>query len=184
MDTIPGAKFEKLILIEPYLAELFKRSNARVAADKDFAYIYEDIEQFRKHQADKTISLQEQQRLKEKDEAEARQKARDKERLARKDPDRKIYELALKQLDLPGLPPPVEKTNTAAKSFAGKTSGFGVSTNSASVTPKLPTPLEGLLDEDEEDRPPAVDATLEEAERILVDYISLLSQKSLLTVNR
>ncbi|MEK7706686.1 MAG: carboxy terminal-processing peptidase [Verrucomicrobiota bacterium] len=184
-DTIPGAKFEKLNLIEPYLAELFKRSNARVAADKDFAYIYEDIEQFRKHQADKTISLQEQQRLKEKDEAEARQKARDKERLARKDPDRKIYELALKQLDLPGLPPPVEKTNTAAKSFAGKGGGFGVSTNSASVTPRLPTPLEGLLDEDEEeDRPPAVDATLEEAERILVDYISLLSQKSLLTVNR
>ena len=182
-DTIPGAKFEKLNLVGPCLAELLRRSNARVAADQDFAYIREDIEKFRKYQADKTISLQEQQRLKDKDEAEARQKARDQERLARQDPDRKIYELALKQLDLPGLPPPVEKTNAAAKVFAGKGGGSGVSTNSASVTPRLPTPLEGLSDEDEEDHPSAVDATLEEAERILVDYISLLSQKSLLTVN-
>jgi carboxyl-terminal processing protease len=183
-DTIPGAKFEKVNLVEPCLGELLKRSSSRVAADKDFAYIREDIEQFRKHEADKTISLNEQQRLKERDEAEARQKARGKERLARKEPDRKIYELALKQLDLPGLPPPVEKTNTATQIVAGKSGSFGVSSNSASVVPKSPAPLGALDEEDEEEKPPAVDATLEETERILVDYISLLSQKSLLSANR
>jgi carboxyl-terminal processing protease len=182
-DTIPGAKFEKLNLVGPCLSELLRRSNARLATDKDFAYIREDIEQFRKHQADKTISLQEQQRLKEKDEAEARQKARDKERLARQESDRKIYELALKQLDLPGLPPPVENTNAAARAFAGKGGGFGASTNSAFVAPKLPATPGGVDGDEDEDLPPAVDATLEEAERILVDYISLLSQRSLLTVN-
>jgi carboxyl-terminal processing protease len=183
-DTIPSAKFEKLNLVAPCLSELLKRSNHRVTSDQDFAYVREDIELFRKNQADKTISLNEKQRLKEKDELEARQKARDQERLARKEPDRKIYELALKQLALPGLPPPVEKTNAAAKSFAGKAASFGTSTNSASVAPKPPAPP-GELDEDEaEETPPAVDAALEEAERILVDYIALLSQKSLVTVNR
>jgi hypothetical protein len=145
-----------------------------VAADQDFAYIREDIELFRKNQADKTISLNEKERLKERDEAESRQKARDKERLARKNPDRKIYELVLKQVDLPGLPPPVEKTNVAPNSLAGKTGGFGAGTNSAAFA-SLPPKASGGLDEDEpEEPPPAVDAALEEAERILVDYISLL----------
>ena len=95
------------------MPELRKRSAERVAADKEFAYVREDIELFKKHQADKTISLNEKQRLKEQEEAEARQKARDKERLARPEPPEKVYELTLKQADLPGLPPPVAKTNAA-----------------------------------------------------------------------
>ncbi|MCU0784047.1 MAG: carboxy terminal-processing peptidase, partial [Verrucomicrobia bacterium] len=184
-DTIPSANFDKLNLVEPCLGELLKHSNQRVTTDQDFAYIREDIGLFRKHQEDKTISLNEQQRLKEKDEAEARQKARDKERLARKDPDRKIYELALKQTDLPGLPPPVAKTNALAKSLAANVGASGASTHSASAASQLPSPGGSLDEEDEEEeKPPAVDVTLEEAEHILVDYISLLSQKSLLTVNR
>ena len=60
-----------------------KRSTERVATDKEFSYIRQDIEFFKKQQADKTISLNEQVRLKEKEEADARAKARDKERLAR-----------------------------------------------------------------------------------------------------
>src|SRR5205823_8089958 len=111
-DAIPGRKFDKVNLVAPCLADLLKRSNERVTTNQDFGYIREDIEQFRKNQADKTVSLNEQARLKEKEEADARQKARDKERLARKDADLKVYELALKQVDLPGLPPPVQKTNT------------------------------------------------------------------------
>ena len=183
-DTITGAIFQKLNLVAPCLSELLKRSNDRVATNKDFAYIHEDIALFRKHQAEKTISLNEQLRLKEKDEADARQKARDKERRTRKAPERKIYELALKQLDLPGLPPPVEKTNAAAKSFAGKDAGFGASSNSASVTSKSLT-APGDLDTAEGDgESPAVDAALEEAKLILVDYIALLSQKNLLSANR
>jgi len=183
-DTIPSAEFEKLNLVAPCLAELLKRSSDRVATNKDFAYIHEDIALFRKHQADKTISLNEQERLKEKEEAEARQKARDKERLARKEPDRTIYELTLKQLDSPGLPPPVGKTNLLANTLTTKDAGFGASTNTASVALKSPAaPLDPDAD-NEEEKPPAVDAALEEAERILVDYISLLSQKNLVSANR
>ena len=85
----------------------------------------EDIEQFKKHQADKTISLNEKQRLKEQDEAEARQKARDKERLARPEPPEKVYELTLKQAALPGLPPPVTKTNAALAKLSAPCRGSG-----------------------------------------------------------
>ena len=182
-DPIPSAKYDKLNLVEPFLGELLKRSSDRVAKDKDYDYIREDIDLFRKKQADKTVSLNERERLKEKDEAEARQKARDKERLARKESDHKIYELSLKQVDLPGLPPPVEKTNALARSSAARSGTPGISTNSAAVSPSPSAPVEGLEDEPDEEKPPAVDAMLEETEHILSDYISLLSRKSLLTVN-
>src|SRR6185436_6689559 len=108
---VPRAPYQKQNNVMPVLADLLQRSTQRIGTNQDYAYIREDIELFRKNQQDKTISLNEKQRLKEKDEADARQKARDKERLARKEADHKIYELALKQVDLPGLPPPVEKTN-------------------------------------------------------------------------
>ena len=90
-DTIPSAKYKHLDMVDPYLAELRKRSGQRVIADKDFAYVLEDIEQFKKAQADKTISLNEKQRLQEKEEFDLRQKTRDKERRARKDPQEKVY---------------------------------------------------------------------------------------------
>ncbi len=183
-DTIPSARFDKLNLVAPCLAELLKSSTERVEKDKDFAYIREDIELFRKNQDDKTISLNEKERLKEREEAEDRQKARDKERRSRKEPTRTIYELTLKTAELPGLPPPVEKTNDLAKSSSVKSGNSGASTNSASVARASATPAEALDEDDTEDKPPTVDATLEETERILVDYISLLSQKSLLSANR
>ena len=113
-DTIPSTKYDHFNLVEPYLGELRRRSVERVAADKEFAYVREDIELFKKRQADKTISLNERQRLKEQEENEARQKARDKERLTRPEPQEKVYEITLKQADLPGLPPPVARTNADA----------------------------------------------------------------------
>lgn len=175
-DEIKSAKYDKLDLVEPYLGELLRRSATRTATNQDFVYIREDIEQFRKIQNDKTVSLNEAERLKEKEEAEARQKGRDKERQARKEADKKIYELALKQVDLPGLPPPVQKTNAVTAQTSGAT---GFSTNSASVASGPVVPATRLDDEDAEPPPPAVDATLEEAERILTDYIRLLEKKNL-----
>ena len=139
----------------------------------------EDIELFKKHQADKTISLNEKQRLKEQDEAEARQKAREKERLARPEPPEKVYEITLKQADLPGLPPPVAKTNAALAKLSGRAgAGYsGVSTNSAAAA----APAGDNLDEADADRPAAPDEPLIEAEHILVDYLSVLPKGNLLT---
>ena len=181
-DTIKSAKFEKLNRVGPFLSELLQHSNERLATNQDYLYVREDIEQFRKNQADKTISLNEKQRLKEKEEADARQKARDKERLARKDAETKIYELALKQVDLPGLPLPVQKTNALlAKATAVFRPTAGTGTNSASITPPATAAGAKFDEDDDEEKPAAVDAALEEAERILGDYISLLSRKNVAT---
>ena len=186
-DTISKAKFEGLNRVTPAcLTELLKRSTDRVATNQDFVYVREDIEQFRKRQADKTISLNEKQQLKEREENDARQKARDQERRARKEPDQKVYELTLKLVDQPGLPPPVEKTNvvTAANPEHNGAGRPVVKTNSVSDLASVTEPPASPDEESEEQKPPPVDATLNEAEHILVDYISLLSDEEMITVNR
>jgi len=182
-ETISSAPYDRFNLVEPYLLELRKHSAERVAAEKEFAYVREDIEQFKKHQADKTISLNEGQRLKEQEEAEARQKTRDKERLARPEPPEKVYELTLKQAALPGLPPPVTKTNAALAKLSARPGAAlpGASANTA-VASTGPAPGEESLDDAEAEKPPVTDAPLVEAEHILVDYLSVLPKGNLVTV--
>jgi len=165
-DTVPTAKYEKLDRVTPFLPELLSRSSDRVATNQEFGYIREDIEQFRKLQSENSISLNEKERIKEWEEEDARQRARDKERLARKNVEPTVYELTLKQAGLPGLPSPVTKTNTAAASLT------------AAGQPGHPD------GDAEEDAPPAVDATLEETQRILVDYIGLLARKGIASTER
>lgn len=174
-DTIPSAKYDKVNMVQPYLSELLKRSNERVATNQDFVYVRQDIEEFRKQQDDKSISLNEKLRLKEKDELEARQKARDKELLARKDPDEKVYELTLKQADLPGLPAPVQKTNSLAFK-----PNLNLTGTNATVAVKAPPTDVTESDEDleMEGKPPAVDANLNETEQILLDYLQLASKQN------
>jgi carboxyl-terminal processing protease len=184
-DTNAPAQFDRTGMIEPYKAELLKDSEARVTASKDYDYVREDIEQYKKHQADKTISLSESQRLKEKSESEARQKARDKELAARQEPDVKTYELTLHDVDQPGLPAPVAKTNAVAK--AGETKA-GATTAAASTNATLaaqtPRSADGEEDEADEPKPTPVDFALEESEHILVDYLRLLEKSKVLTSNR
>ena len=81
-DTIPSANYSKLNLVQPYLDELLRRSNGRIATNQEFIYTRQDIAEFQKLQADKTASLNEHERLKERQEADARQKARDRTRRA------------------------------------------------------------------------------------------------------
>lgn len=179
-DTIPSAKFDALNLVAPYLPELRKRSDERVAADKEFSYVREDIALYKKQQADKTLSLNETQRLKEKNEADARQKARDKERLTRKEPQQKVYELTLKEASLPGLPPPVQKTNTTlAKVSGGKPAASGTNAPGATNVAAAENPDETA----DEEKPPAFDEPLAETESILVDYLSVLPKGNLVTVS-
>src|SRR6185295_19426847 len=71
-DTVPSAKYEPVNVIPPALPELRKRSEARVNSDRDFAYVREEIERFKKAREEKSISMNEAERLKEKKEAEAR----------------------------------------------------------------------------------------------------------------
>jgi len=61
-DTVPTTKFDKVNLIPPVLPELRKRSLERVAADPDYNFVRQEIERFKKAQADKTLSLNEAER--------------------------------------------------------------------------------------------------------------------------
>jgi len=142
--------------VKPYLAELQARSRQRVEKDKDFSYIREDIEEFRKEQADKSLSLNEAERLAEQKTENARAEVRRKERLSRKKSDEKIYALTLKNIDLPELQPPNVKTNSVAAANKNARMNAGE-------------------DETPTDQPP-VDPTLEETKRILADYIELLKK--------
>jgi Periplasmic protease len=177
-DTIPSAKYDKLNMVEPYVEELRKQSAQRIASEKDFAYLREDIELFKKQQNDKTISLNETKRLEEKDEIESRDKAREKERRARKASNEIVHELTLKQVDLPGLPAPAQKTNSVSRLDINSPS---VPTNAAAVAAAAGVDEDRDFDADEDKVPPP-DVTLTEAEHILVDYLSALKQ-GVLTVN-
>jgi carboxyl-terminal processing protease len=171
-DNIPSAKYDQLNQVAPYLQDLLSRSNERISTNQDFVYIREDIEQFRKFQAEKTISLNEKERLKEMEDNEAREKARNQERLARKAPEPTVYELTLKQAELPGLPAPTVKTNTLHSKLTG--------------APGATHPVVANDDpggESDGETAPVTDATLEEAGQILMDYVGLLRQKGVAAVN-
>jgi carboxyl-terminal processing protease len=167
-DTISPTNYTKLNLVQPYLDELLQRSTRRVATNQDFIYIRQDIDEFQKMQADKTASLNERERLKKLQEDDARQKARDQERAARKAPDMKVYELTVENAGEPGLPPPLGETNRMAA-------------NPTLQPSPLPTPV-GTTTEPMP-KPTAVDPMLDETERILEDYISLSSSNQMLIAN-
>jgi carboxyl-terminal processing protease len=154
-DSVTSADhLEQLELnrVKPYLAELKERSRLRLAKDKDFSYIREDIEEYRKEQADKSLSLNETERIAEQKAETDRAEARKKERLSRKKPNEKVYDITLKNVDQP-LQPLVVKNNGTAKNPD--------------------------LDGDEDEAPhgtPSIDPTLDETKRILRDYIELLKK--------
>jgi len=154
-DVVKSARYEKFNMVQPYLSDLMSLSSERLATNQEYIYIREDIEQFRKYQASNAVSLNEKQRIKEWEEEDTRQRTRDKERLARKATPPTVYELMLKQVDLPGLPEPVAKTNAVVAK------------------------VEGASDDDElgTETPPPIDAALEETQQIMMDYIKLMSVK-------
>jgi len=119
-DTVPAAKFEPVNVIPPLLPELRKRSELRVATDKDFAWMRDEIERFKKVREEKTVSMNEDERWKEKKENEARAEARKKELKSRALPTYKAYEITLKNAEQPGLPP---ATNLFAKVNGGPHGG-------------------------------------------------------------
>ena len=176
-DSIAAADYEPLNLVAPYVEELRKASQARTSQSKDYDYVREDIEIYKKNKAEKTISLNEQERLKEKQEADARKKAREKEILARPPLDEKVYDLTLKLASQPGLPPPTIPTNTVAKASEPKKAvASGGGTNSAAVVASATPKGAGESPDDDEDETklPANDFALREVESILADYVALM----------
>jgi carboxyl-terminal processing protease len=158
-DTINKADYKAVNVVNPCLDTLRKRSSERVETDKDFALLKEEIGRFRKIKDEKSVSLNEAERFREKKENEARAEARKKELKTRGEPTYKTYDITLKLVEQPGLPPPTVRTNSVAvKEIKVKGSMD-----------------DELLEEDEkDDGSPAPDVTLEETKRILQDLIELI----------
>jgi carboxyl-terminal processing protease len=157
-DEVTTEKFDKLNRVEPYLEALKKSSTKRLDNDKDFSYIRDDIERFKKTLVEKTVSLNEAKRISEMDELQAISETRKKERLARHLPDPKVYEVTLKNAEQPGLALAKSKTDSQADS------------------------PESTKTEDEDEKAPTIDPTLDEARRILSDYIALSNKDASVTL--
>jgi carboxyl-terminal processing protease len=100
-DTVGSADPTNLNEVKAYLPDLEKLSLARREKNQDFAYLQQDIDDYRKRQDDKSVSLNESDRRKELLDDEARAAARRKERASRPKADEKFYDLTMKDVDQP-----------------------------------------------------------------------------------
>ncbi|WP_340677678.1 carboxy terminal-processing peptidase [Paraglaciecola sp.] len=82
-DSIDRANYTTFGDAKSVAQQLGNLHNERVKHDPEFSYIFEDIERYKLKKEDKTISLVESERLKEKTEAETRNLARANQRLQR-----------------------------------------------------------------------------------------------------
>ena len=150
-DTIAAAKYTAADRVTPSVAALRTRSTDRVAKDLDFADLKSDATRFEKIRKDKTVSLNEAKRQKEKAELEARIETAKKDRLARAGTPPATYELTLKNISKPGPGDPVTGEKPALDPDADTDDNAPETTSVATN-----------------------DIILREAENILLDYSSLL----------
>jgi carboxyl-terminal processing protease len=192
-DTIEKVDYDKLNRVRPFASELEKRSEKRVAAAKDFEYVREDIEVVKKAVADRTVSLNEKQRLKEAEEAEARRRVRDAELKARKLPEKKVYDLNIKNnvvvmtQEKDPWRPGLAMTPTSATSQVDPDATKPAKSPGGNAVASVPTgsatnaAASVSTEETEADKLPQIDVGLEETENILLDYIALLQKNADLT---
>lgn len=81
-SSITPASYEAVADLKPILPMLATRHEARIAQSKEWQYYAEDQAEVKRLRAEKTVSLNEAERRKERDGQEARKKARDAERAA------------------------------------------------------------------------------------------------------
>jgi carboxyl-terminal processing protease len=202
-DTISPATYEKLNLVGPYVSQLKAHSDLRISTNQDFKYVAEDIDRLEKMQSEKAVTLNERQAIEERLKNARIGEARRKERDSRPVPNETIYEITLANSKLPGLPMPTPYWETNVDLTAANTPY----TNSLSVTTKtipevkaitlgsenvpanqtaVPRPAETAVTVDKPgvSKPYLPDPVLDETERIMLDYISLLSANKALTVTK
>ena len=106
-DSVPAVPHEQLNRVQPYLAALKEKSLRRVGEDRKFAYLAEEVARVKKNMAEKSVPLNEAERRKEMARAKSRQEERKQYDLAHPTPQPKTYDITLKNVSSPGLPPPM-----------------------------------------------------------------------------
>lgn len=199
-DTIEPRRYEKLNLVQPFISELQRRSMDRLATNQEFSYVRQDIEFFKKKQAEKSETLNEHEAIDERERDTLKNRERDKERDARPLPASKVYELTIKNSAEPSLPAAKSwfvtntvtlnvQTNwakgTAFYSTTNSWTGFFTNyfapivadgTNAISATNQIITTTIS--------KSAPNDAGLDEGVNIMCDYISLLSKRGMLTATQ
>lgn len=107
-DTIQAADYQPTGRVRPYLAALKARSQERIAQDAGFNEVQIEREQYRQIREDKSVSLNESVRRRERADLENRRAAQKEERLARARVLPPTYEVTLKNAATPGLGEPVK----------------------------------------------------------------------------
>ncbi len=177
-DTIQPASYENFNLVQPYLAALKAQSNNRLATNQDFLYVKQDIAQFVKAQAERTASLNEHDAIKDRERIFLQNQARDAERSARKPDGVKVYEITVKNSELPGLTE-FKPANEDTLAESAQTNQLNLSvTNSAAAVTSTNTVTAAKK------KSPPFDPMLDETQSILLDYISLLGKKPALTIGQ
>ena len=203
-DTIQPVRYDKLNLVEPFLSELQHRSLDRISTNQEFAYVRQDIEQFKKTQAEKSVTLNEREAIAEHERNALRNRERERERDTRPLPAYKVYELTVKNSEEPGLPAAkiflatnivtvtvqtnwtrglahYFDTNTLTRAA---TNYFALIAAMANDPTNTPLSLTNQIITTTISKAPPNDAALSESENILRDYISLLSKSGRLTTTR
>src|SRR4029077_16202080 len=135
-DAVPPAPHELLNRVHPYVDQLREQSNRRVAADKDFGYLAEDVARLKKRLAAKSVSLNEAERRRELAQSKARQEEYERDARARQASRPATYEITLQNVSTQGLPPrvalkkapsqaPSKDESPKDKSSDGETAGPG-----------------------------------------------------------
>lgn len=177
-DTIQASKFAKDGEISRLVPVLNRRSVERVNSDRDFDYVREDVERYRKVKAEKQVSLNEEERRREIAENKARAEARKKELASRKESEPTTWEITLKNSDTPGLPSPMTNQVASVTSHAG-----GAAAEAAAADAKATEASDDADEEEETLNTPRRDPHLREAQRVLLDLLRLAPRKGMAARN-
>jgi carboxyl-terminal processing protease len=153
-DRVPPADFVREDHVSRFLKELRARSAERVATEKDFVLLREDIAQFKKNLATQTVSLNEAERRRENQADQQRDEIQKKELLALGESQPTTYDISVENAGQPGLPAP-----EAAKE------NVPTAESASAADKKTPTA---------ETSPTFGDPDLRESEHIMVDYVNML----------
>ena len=170
--SIQRADYQPVADLKPVIPMLIARHEARTAKDPEWQGFEEDIADAKRIRAEKTISLNEQVRIKERDEQEAKRKAR--EALAggafpNQDPAAKTREDALKDT---GKPPAVAAAALQGAAADGDEPSATVTLEDDGLQPDERSIAKDLARE--EQRKARRDIVLNEAAQVLSDEIDLI----------
>ena len=166
VKPIARAEYTEQNRVKPYLSELAEHSTQRTSKDPDYKYIAEDILRAKKQVADKSLSLNEIERRKERTENKARMVARKKEREARAPRKEVVREVSLN----------TTRTDTTVKKIDPKKK----KKPEAKPDPKNPDTPESLVNPQSA---AVLDANMHETLSILGEYIELLGKAKKLSQN-